>query len=71
MKPPARPGAGLVGEVDVEKAYARSNAGGKKKGQKSEPVRLEFSDASLKDIIIVFRRNIARLCLQSRGFVQG
>ncbi len=57
MNAPARPGAGLIGEVDVEKVangQGASSPDSKKKGRKAEPVRLEFSDASLKDIIVVF-----------------
>jgi general secretion pathway protein D len=56
MSAPVRPGAGLVGEVDVDKVAAGSSvrAGGSKKGGKATPVRLEFSDTSLKDIIVVF-----------------
>jgi general secretion pathway protein D len=55
MSAPSRPGAGLVGEVDVDKASGEpAGAGGKKKGRKASPVRLEFSDTSLKDIIVVF-----------------
>lgn len=55
MTPPARPGAGLVGEVDVSKlgsSGADSGSGGK--GRKGAPVRLEFSETSLRDIIVVF-----------------
>ena len=57
MNAPARPGAGLVGEVDVEKVANGNDvtsSDGKRKGRKAEPVRLEFADASLKDIIVVF-----------------
>jgi type II secretory pathway component GspD/PulD (secretin) len=54
MSAPARPGAGLIGEVDVDKVAAKGQAvSGKKKGRKA-PVRLEFTDTSLKDIIVVF-----------------
>jgi len=55
MSAPARPGAGLIGQVDVDKVAAKgqSAASGKKKGRKA-PVRLEFTDTSLKDIIVVF-----------------
>lgn len=56
MSAPARPGAGLVGEVDADKVSTtgKSGASGKRKGRKAEPVRLEFTDTSLKDIIVVF-----------------
>jgi type II secretory pathway component GspD/PulD (secretin) len=53
MSAPARPGAGLVGELDVDKVAGKA-AAGVKKGQKKSPVRLEFVDTSLKDIIVVF-----------------
>jgi general secretion pathway protein D len=53
MSAPSRPGAGLVGEVDVDKVTAGGQPGAKK-GRKASPVRLEFSDTSLKDIIVVF-----------------
>ena len=55
MSAPARPGAGLVGEMDVGKVAAGTTAGGgTKKARKAQPVRLEFTDTSLKDIIVVF-----------------
>ena len=55
MSAPARPGAGLIGEVDVA-TVAKGPAGssGTKQSSKAQPVRLEFADTSLKDIIVVF-----------------
>ncbi|HEY6897936.1 MAG TPA: hypothetical protein VI279_11790 [Rhodocyclaceae bacterium] len=56
MGAPPREGAGIVGEIDVAKAVAESQDSGGKKA-KASPVRLEFTDTSLKDIIVVFMQD--------------
>ena len=58
MSAPARTGAGLIGEVDVAKvAKGQAGSSGTKKSGKAQPVRLEFADTSLKDIIVVFMQD--------------
>lgn len=55
MEPPAREGSGIVGEVDIGKTL--KGKPGKTGGGKATAVKLEFSDASLRDIIVVFMQD--------------
>jgi len=55
MSTPARPGAGLVGEVEFDTGAAgKAAASGTQKQRNAQEVRLDFADASLKDIIVAF-----------------
>lgn len=57
MDPPAREGSGIVSEVDIGKAL-NSEQGKQASGKgKATAVKLEFSDTSLKDIIVVFMQD--------------
>ena len=53
MKAPARDGSGFVGEVDIDQALLPKSKGSKAKGAASA-VKLDFVDASLKDVVIAF-----------------
>lgn len=55
MTAPPREGAGVVGEIDVGKAAAENLPQFPR--EDAAPVRLEFVDASLRDIIVVFMRD--------------
>ena len=60
MSSPAREGAGLVGEIDVGSVLKPSPdnaAAGAKNREKPVPVRLEFTDANLRDVVVVFLRD--------------
>ena len=54
MDTPARAGSGLVGEVNVGKAMGLPGTPALPGRPRGEPVKLEFNDASLKDIVTVF-----------------
>lgn len=60
MNSPARESAGLVGEIDVGKALDQKPAAPAGNTEKALPVRLEFTDANLKDIVVVFLRDYLR-----------
>lgn len=57
MDSPAREGSGIIGEVDVDKALAKSQRGEGKARGKATAVRLEFEDTSLRDVITVFMKD--------------
>jgi general secretion pathway protein D len=54
MVAPARDGGGIVGEIDVEKVVSPPSAAAIRGKGKAFAIRLEFSDTSLKDIVVVF-----------------
>lgn len=57
MDVPAKSGSGVVGEIDLSKTVTdKQQQQGVGKG-KATAVKLEFTDASLKDIIIVFMQD--------------
>ncbi len=52
---PARPGSGIIGEIDVTKAVNKSiNDSNKGSREKPKHVRLDFDSVSLKDVIVAF-----------------
>ena len=57
MDTPAREGSGIIGEVDIDKALAKSRRGDGKAQGKASAVKLEFEDASLRDVITVFMKD--------------
>jgi type II secretory pathway component GspD/PulD (secretin) len=65
MNVPPRAGSGVIGEIDLERTVdgKRSAANGKSagKGGPSQHLRLEFTDTSLKDIIVVFLQDYLKV----------
>ena len=52
MSAPPRTGAGLVGEINIGKMAAGESATSRR--GKGSPVSLDFTDANLKDIVVIF-----------------
>lgn len=57
MDVPAKAGSGVVGEIDLSKAFTGKDRRQIASKGKADAVKLEFTDASLKDIIIVFMQD--------------
>jgi type II secretory pathway component GspD/PulD (secretin) len=57
MDVPAKAGSGVVGEIDLSKAFTGKDRRQIVSKGKADAVKLEFTDASLKDIIIVFMQD--------------
>jgi general secretion pathway protein D len=60
MAAPPREGAGIVGEIDVGKSVAEAERKGVAAKAKGSHVKLDFADASLKDIVVVFMQDYLR-----------